>query len=95
LARAVPEVVVDQAVLPVLALSEDVAGLARLPLLSQLAVLVQLVVLVPLQLEAELVVEVPPLHRLLSAAMAGSSTLAGTPLYSPVPRSGRKAKRRP
>jgi len=34
--------------------------------------------------------KVPLLHRSLSAAMVESSTSAGTPRYSPVPRSGRK-----
>ena len=77
MAPAVPEVVVD---------------LARLP---QLAVLSPLEVVALLELEAALAVEVPVLHRSLSAAMVGSSTSAGTPRYSPVPRSGRKAKRRP
>ncbi len=39
--------------------------------------------------------EVPPRHRSFSAAMGGSLPSTGTPRYSPVPRSGRKAKRRP
>ena len=92
--QALPEAVVDLPQPPVLApravLSqpEVVADLARLPLLAQLAVLV------PLQVEAELVVE-ELLHRSFSSAMAGNLPSAGTPRYAPVPRSGRKAKRRP
>ena len=84
LVRALPEVVVD---------------LARPPLLAQPAVLAQLVEMVPLlQLEAELAVEevsVEALHRSFSPAMAGNLPSTGTPRYSPVPRSGRKARRRP
>ena len=84
---AVAEVAVE-AELAVLELPEVVADLARLPLLAQLAVLV------PLQVEAELVVE-ELLHRSFSSAMAENLPSAGTPQYAPVPRSGRKAKRRP
>lgn len=92
---ALPEVVVDLAALPlpsqlaVLVLLEVVVELAALPLLSQLAVLALLEVV------AELAVEVPLLHRSLSAAMVGNLPSTGTPRYSPVPRSGRKARRRP
>ena len=89
------------------AVAEVVVGLARLPLLAQLAVLLQLVVLAQLEVVAQLeavallevvaalAVEVPLLHRSLSAAMAGNLPSTGTPRYSRVPRSGRKAKRRP
>ena len=107
MAPAVPEVVVD---LAVLVRPEVVAGLARLPLPSQLAVrsqlallalrevvvdLARLPVLLPLEVAAELAVEELPLHRSFSAATAGILPSTGTPRYSPVPRSGRRAKHRP
>ena len=101
MAPPVPEVVVD---LAVLVRPEVVAGLARLPLLSHLAVLSPLEVVVDLarlpllallEVEAELAAEEVPLHRSFSAAMVGNLPSTGTPRYSPVPRSGRKAKRRP
>ena len=97
MAPAVPEVVVD---LAVLVRPEVVVGLACLLLPSQLAVLALPVDLARLQLlaqlavVAELVVE-ELLHRSFSSAMAGILRSTGTPRYSPVPRSGRKAKRRP
>ena len=77
MAPAVPEVVVD---LAVLVRPEAVVDLARLQLLAQLAV-------------EEVSVEA--LHRSFSAAMVGNLPSAGTPPYAAVPRSGRKAKRRP
>lgn len=106
MAPAVPEVVVD---LAVLVRPEVVAGLARLsqlavlaqlPLPSQLAVPAQPPVLALLEVVALLAVEVElaveeVLHRSFSAAMVGNLPSTGTPRYSPVPRSGRKAKRRP
>jgi hypothetical protein len=108
LAPAVPEVVVD---LAVLVRPEVVAGLARLPLLSQAAVLAllgvvvdlarlpllsQRAVLALLEVVAELAVEeLAARTRSFSAAMVGNLPSTGTPRYSPVPRSGRKAKRRP
>ena len=85
MAPPVPEVVVDLAQ-PVLALLK--VDLARLPPPSQLAVLALLEVV------AELAVE-QLLHRSFSAAMVGNSPSTGTLRYSPVPRSGRKAKRLP
>ena len=87
-----------EAEVSVLALPEVVVDLAQLAVPAQLAVLVSLAVLVPLQLEAELAVEealVEALHRSFSSAMVGDLPSAGTPPYSPVPRSGRKAKPRP
>ena len=89
MAPAVPEVVVD---LAVLVQPEVVAGLARLPLPSQLEVLALPQVVAELALEE---VSVEALHRSFSAAMVGNLPSTGTPRYSPVPRSGRKAKRRP
>ena len=80
MAPAVPEVVVD---LAVLALPVD---LAHLQLLAQLAVVAELAV-------EEVSVEA--LHRSFSAAMVGNLPSTGTPRYSPVPRSGRKANCRP
>jgi hypothetical protein len=83
-----PEVAVDLAVLSLLAVVVD---LARLPLPSQLEVLALLEV-------EELAVEevsVEALHRSFSAAMVGNLPSTGTPQYSPVPRFGQKAKRRP
>ena len=68
MAPAVPEVVVDLAVLPVLAL-EVVVDLARLPLLAQPAVLALLEVVVELAVEE---VSVEALHRSFSAAMVGN-----------------------
>ena len=87
---AVAEVALE-AELPVLALLEVVVDLARPPLLAQLAVLV------PLEIEAELAVEAVPeaLTRSFSSAMVGSLPSAATPRFSPVPRSRRKANRRP
>ncbi len=79
----------------VLALPEVAGGPGALPLLALLQVLAQLAVLAPLEVVAELAVEEPLLHRSFSAAMAGNLPSTGTPRYSPVPRSGRKAKRRP
>src|SRR5262249_10322151 len=81
---------------PVPALLEVVVDLARLPLLLHLAVLA------PLQLEGELApeevqvaeVSVQALNSTFSSAMAGNFPSAGTPRSSPVPRSGRKVKRR-
>jgi hypothetical protein len=95
LAPAVPEVVVDLAVLAQLAVLsplEVVVDLARLPLLAQLAVLALLEVVAELAVEE---VSVEALHRSFSPAMVGDLPSTGTPRYSPVPRSGRKAKRRP
>ena len=89
MAPAVPEVVVDLARLPLP---------AQLALLAQLAVLALPEVLALLEVVAELAVEevsVEALHRSFSAAMVGNLPSAGTPRYSPVLRSGRKAKRRP
>ena len=58
-------------------------------------VVVDLAVLALLEVVAELAVSVEALHRSFSPAMAGNLPSTGTPRYSPVPRSGRKAKRRP
>ena len=87
--------VAPEAELPFLVLREAVVDLAHLAVPSQLAVL-------PLQalleVVAELAVEevsVEALHRSFSAAMVGNLPSTGTPRYSPVPRSERKAKRRP
>ena len=80
----VPEAVVDLAHLP----------LAQRAVLPWLAVLALLALLAQREVEAELAVE-EPRCRSFSAAMAGNLTSTGTPRYSPVPRSGRKAKRRP
>ena len=88
------EVVAGQARL---AVPLDLAVLALPEVVADPAVPVHLAVLaVPAQREvaAELVVE-EALHRSFSSAMVGSSTSAGTPRYSPVPRSGRKANCRP
>ena len=87
-----PEVVVvlGQADLAVLSPLEAGVDLARLPLLAQF--------LPVLEVEAELAVEevsVEAVHKSFSAAMAGNLPSAGTPRYSPAPRSGRKAKRHP
>ena len=79
-----------EAELPVLALPEVVV--ARLPVLPLLAVLALLEVVEEGAVEE---VSVEALHRSFSAAMVGNLPSTGTPLYSPVPRSGRKAKRRP
>ena len=92
MAPAVPEVVAGLARLPLLA---QLAVLAELPVLSPLEVVVDLAVLALLEVVAELAVEEVPLHRSFSAAMVGNLPSTGTPRYSPVPRSGRKAKRRP
>ena len=82
--------------LAVLVRPEVVAGLARLPLPSQRAVLALLEVLAQLEVEAELAVEqVAARTRSFSAVMVGNLPSTGTPRYSPVPRSERKAKRRP
>ena len=92
---ALPEVVVDLARLPLL---------VQLPLLAQLPVLALLEVVVDLarppllvQLPEEVAVEVVPVvaTRSFSAAMVGILPPPGPPMYAPVPRSGRKAKRRP
>jgi hypothetical protein len=88
---AVAEVALE-AELPVLALPEVVVDLARLPLLAQRAVLALLEVVVELAVEE---VSVEALHRSFSAAMVGNLPSPGTPQYAAVPRSGRKAKRRP
>ena len=90
MAPAVPEVALEAELL-VLA---QLAVLSLLEVVADLSVLAQLAVLVPLELVAELVVE-ELLHRSFSSAMAGILRSTGTPRYSPVPRSGRKAKRRP
>jgi len=69
-----------------------VVDLVRLPLLAQRAVLALL------EVGAELAVEevsVEAVYRSFSAAMVGNLPPTGTPRCSPVPRSGRKAKRRP
>jgi hypothetical protein len=89
LAPAVPEVVVD---LAVLVRPEVVAGLARLPLPSRMPVLALLEVVAELAVEE---VSVEALHRSFSPAMVGNLPSTETPRYSPVLRSGRKAKRRP
>ena len=90
--------------LAVLVRPEVVAGLARLPLLPPLEVLsplevvvdlARLLLLALLEVVVELAVEEVPLIRSFSAAMVGNLPSTGTPRYSPVPRSGRKAKRRP
>lgn len=91
-----PEVL--EAEVSVLALPEVVVDLARLPLLAQRAVPAQRAVLAQMEVVVELAVEevsVEALHRSFSSAMVGNLPSAGTPRYSPVPRSGRKAKRRP
>ena len=89
MAPSVPEVVVDPAVLP---LVEVVVGLARLPLPSLLELLALPEAVAELAVEE---VSVEALHRSFSVAMVGNLRSTGTPRYSPVPRSGRKAKRRP
>ena len=97
-----PELAVE-AELSDLARAEVVVDLAHLPLaqravLPWLAVLALLALLAQREVEAELAVEevsVEAVHRSFSAAMVGNLPSAGTPRYSPVPRSGRKAKRRP
>ena len=81
-----------EAVLAVLALPEVVVDLVRRPVLPQVAVLSLLEVVVDLAVEEA---PVEALHRSISSAMVGSLPSAGTPRFSPVPRSGRKAKRRP
>jgi hypothetical protein len=94
-AWALPPAVAEAAVeaeRPVLALPEVVVDLARLPLLALLAVLALLEVVAELAVEE---VPVEALHRSFSAAMVVDLPSTGTPRYSPVPRSGRKAKRRP
>ena len=86
---ALPEVLVDLARPLVLA---ELAVLPRLPVAAQPPVLVDPLV------EAAVSVEEAPVEllcRSFSAAMVGSLPSAGTPRFSPVPRSGRKAKRRP
>ena len=96
--RVRPEVGAVLLCLPLLsqlALLALLAPLAELPVLSPLALL-EVVAL--LEAEAELAVEevsVEALHRSFSPAMVGNLPSTGTPRYSPVPRSGRKAKRRP
>ena len=72
-----------EAELPVLALPEVVVDLLQLPHLAQLL--------------EEVAVEVVPvqLTRSFSAAMAGVLPPPGPPMYTPVPRSRRKPKRRP
>ena len=83
--------------LAVLALPEVVVDLGQPPLLAQLAVLALLVVLPLLEVVAEPAVEEVSVeaHRSFSPAMVGNLPSTGTPRYSPVPISGRKAKRRP
>ena len=90
--EAEPPVLAELSVLALPEVVVDLVDLARLPLLAQLAVLALLEVVAELAVEE---VSVEALHRSFSAAMVGSSTSAGTPRYSPVPRSGRKANRRP
>jgi hypothetical protein len=83
------------AVLAVLSLLAVVVDLALLRLPAPLELLA-LAVLALLEVAAELAVEeLQALHRSFSAAMVGNLPSTGTPRYSPVPRSGRKAKRRP
>ena len=96
MAPAVAEVALE-AELPVLALSEAVVDLAQPEVLAQLAVLALRVVLPLLEVVAEPAVEEVSVeaHRSFSPAMVGNLPSTGTPRYSPVPRSGRKAKRRP
>ena len=85
---AVPEVVLD-AELPVLAR-------LLLPVVPRrLAVPALLEVVAEPEVEEVSVEEVHLLHRSFSAATAGNLPSMGTPRYLPVPRSGRKAKRRP
>ena len=89
-----PEVAADLAVLARLG---AVADRVRLPLLALLPLLAPQGAVARLEDEAALAVEeasVQALHRSFSPAMAGNLTSTATPLYSPVPRSGRKAKRR-
>ena len=96
-----PEVVAALArllVLVQLVLLPELSVLSPLPLPVQLEVVVHLArlpVLALLEVAAEPAVEEAPLCRSFSAAMVGNLPSAGTPRYSPVPRSGRKAKRRP
>ena len=88
---------VDREVLAQLAVLAQRAVLPQLPVVADLAprlLLAQREVLALREVEAELAVEAP-LHRSFSAAMAGNLPSAGRPRYSPVPRSGRKAKLRP
>ena len=97
MAPPVLEVAVD---LAVLVRPEVVVDLARLTVPSLLPVLAQLALLVLLEVGAERAVEAVSVealhpHRSLSAVMAGNLPSTATPRYSPVPRSGRKAKRRP
>ena len=73
-------------------------AVAEVALEAGLAVLALPVDLALLEVVAELAVEevsVEALHRSFSAAMVGNLPSAGTPPYAAVPRSGRKAKRRP
>ena len=65
---------------------------AELPVLA-LPVLALLEVVAELAVEEEVSVEA--LHRSFSPAMVGNLPSTETPRYSPVLRSGRKAKRRP
>ena len=79
-----------------LAVLEAVVELVRLPVRAQLAVPLPLAVEAePAPDLAEEEASVEALHRWFSAAMAGNLTSTETPRYSPVPRSGRRAKRRP
>jgi hypothetical protein len=92
---ALAEVAVDLALSEFLSRLRAVADLARLPLLDHLAALAHLA---PLPREADLAeeeVSLEALHRSFSAAMVGNLPSAATPRCSPVPRSGRKANRRP
>jgi hypothetical protein len=72
----------------------EVALEAELPALA----LAQLSVPTLREVVVDLAVEEGPVEariRSFSAAMVGNLPSTGTPRYSPVPRSGRKAKRRP
>ena len=100
MAPPAPEVVVVLVRPEVVAVQAQLVDRARLRPQVQLAVLLQLQRLALLEVEAERAVEavsVEALHhrRSFSVVMAGKLPSTGTPRYSPVPRSGRIAKRRP
>ena len=95
---AVEEVSPEVSVAEVSAVAAQVPPEAELPVLARPPLLAQLAALAQLEVVAELAVEevsVEALHRSFSPAMVGNLPSTGTPRFSPVPRSGRKAKRHP
>jgi hypothetical protein len=95
-----PSLLTQLPLLPLVAVLSLPAGLLQLPVLAHLPVLAQVALRALLEAEAERAVEavsVEALHhrQSLSSAMAENLPSTGTPRYSPVPRSGRKAKRHP